>query len=226
VEWARPDTGETLDCVGRVLCVRNLPSHLCYSSIVDIFNTLSGGRVETVVMAGQHVLVTFTNEEAGKLVRTREFQIEGKKIEVEPWRGYTRRRLDRGHQGQQTGAGRLPPPPILSSLLSSNTAEYELTNLCLSQGWGLPSFHVTGHKYDPVTLSELFQVSVTVPRLETPVAGPWNTTSYGAQVAAATQVLRQILRLGYMGPGSGLLSSGSSLGRYHGGTEQLRGNNC
>ena len=163
VEWARPDTVDTVDTVGRVLCVRNLPSSLSYSSIVDIFNSLSGGQVETVVQAGNHVLVTFINNEARELVRsrTRDLELEGKKIEVEPWHGYTLRRLDHGHQGHEP-VTRTPhehqPLTRTPSVLSSNTAKYDLTNLCLSQGWGLPSFHLTGHKFDPVTLSELFQV--------------------------------------------------------------------
>merc|ERR1719309_247030 len=101
---------------------------------------------------------------------------------MEPWRGYTHRRLDRGYQGHQSvtrtphGHQTETRTPRTPPVLSSNTAKYELTNLCLSQGWGLPSFHLTGHKFDPVTLSELFQVYVTIPRVETPVAGPWKNS--------------------------------------------------
>ena len=61
---------------------------------------------------------------------------------------------------------------------------------------------------------------MTIPRVETPVAGPWKNSSHEAEMAAATQVSRQILRQGETGSGSGLLSSG----RLYSSDEELVGN--
>ena len=97
VGWAVPEA-DSAGTGGRVLCARGVPFSLGYGTILDIFNQLSGGQVETVVRAGGLVVVTLATGHAVELARHRSegLELEGRPVEVTEWREVPRRRLERG----------------------------------------------------------------------------------------------------------------------------------
>lgn len=103
VEWAVPEA-DSAGTGGRVLCARGVPFSLGYVTIVDIFNQLSGGQVETVVR------VTLATGQAAELARRRSegLELEGRPVEVTEWREAPRRRLERGPAALQRAPGTGP----------------------------------------------------------------------------------------------------------------------
>jgi hypothetical protein len=79
VELAVPEA-DSAGTGGRVLCARGVPFSLGYSTIVDIFNQLSGGQVVVTLATGQ----------------SEGLELEGRPVEVTEWREAPRRRLERG----------------------------------------------------------------------------------------------------------------------------------
>jgi len=230
VEWAEPET-EVSTSKGRVLCARNIPTSFPYSRLVDIFNQLSDGQVETVMRMGSLTLVTLLTSEAATLARQRSagVVIAGALLQVEEWHAPAapRRRVDRGyiapspnhlarswspsHLQMEGLASTGPPihqlsnledfmqstPPSELNRASSSTlvsAEVELRRLCLSQGWGAPSVHLTGQRVATSGFQVEFQASVMVIGLPTLLNGPWCLAKDEARATAASSALSRILQ--------------------------------
>merc|ERR1719228_1008323 len=70
----------------------------------------------------------------------------------------------------------------------------ELRRLCLSQGWGAPSLHLTGQRVAASGLQVEFQASVMVIGLPTLLNGPWCLTKEDAKATAASAALCRILQ--------------------------------
>ena len=175
VEWAEPEA-EVSTFKGRVLCVKNILPSFPYSKLVDIFNQLSNGQVDTVMRVGSSTLVTLLSTDAATLVKQRSvgMTVAGKALHVEEFvvPAFPKRRVDRGYiapsswnplleRGPSSSFAprthlsnledfiqRAPAPgePKLASPRSLVSAGDELRRLCLSQGWGAPSLHLTGQR--------------------------------------------------------------------------------
>merc|ERR1712013_41682 len=70
----------------------------------------------------------------------------------------------------------------------------ELRRLCLSQGWGAPSLHLTGQRVATSGLQVEFQASVMVIGLPTLLNGPWCLSKEEAKATAASAALSRILQ--------------------------------
>merc|ERR1711990_535255 len=83
-------------------------------------------------------------------------------------------------------------PFINKSTLIS--AEVELRRLCLNQGWGAPSVHLTGQRVAASGFQVEFQASVMVIGLPTLLNGPWCLAKGEARATAASSALSTILQ--------------------------------
>ena len=159
-----------------MLCVKNILPSFPYSKLLDIFNQLSNGQVDTVMRVGSSTLVTLLSTEAATLVKQRSvgMTVAGEALHVEEFvvPAFPKRRVDRGYiapsswnplleRGLSSSFAprthlsnledfiqRAPAAgePKLASPSSLVSAGEELRRLCLSQGWGAPSLHLTGQR--------------------------------------------------------------------------------
>ena len=99
VEWAELET-EVSTSKGRVLCVKNILPSFPYSKLVDIFNQLSNGQVDTVMRVGSSTLVTLLSTEAATLVKQGAvgITVAGEALHAEEFvvSAFPTRRVDRG----------------------------------------------------------------------------------------------------------------------------------
>ena len=156
-----------------MLCVKNILPSFPYSKLVDIFNQLSNGQVDTVMRVGSSTLVTLLSTDAATLVKQRSvgMTVAGKALHVEEFvvPAFPKRRVDRGYIAPSSWNPLLErgpslsfaprthlsnledfiqraPAPKFASPRSLVSAGDELRRLCLSQGWGAPSLHLTGQR--------------------------------------------------------------------------------
>ena len=150
VEWAQTEGMEKMASSGeRSLYVKNIPSFVSYSKLVDLFNRLSNNHVETVVRAGNLVLVTLNNIKAVEMLKMRciGLYVGGFKVEVGEWKNKATKRLDL---------------VLRPCTLSQHSPQQELVNLCLRQGWGCPVFSLIGCRLNSASLFKEFQVRLVV----------------------------------------------------------------
>jgi len=74
------------------------------------------------------------------------------------------------------------------------SAEVELRRLCISQGWGAPSVHLTGQRVANSGFQVEYQASVMVIGLPTLLNGPWCIVKDEARATAASSALSRILQ--------------------------------
>jgi len=110
---------------------------------------------------------------------------------------------------QRAPASQLNPVnrPSSSTLVS---AEVELRRLCLSQGWGAPSVHLTGQRVATSGFQVEFQASVMVIGLPTLLNGPWCLAKDEARATAASSALSRILQGAVKLPNKGKVPDGTT----------------
>ena len=97
VDWADPDDDNSIDeSSGQLISVGNLPSSVSQPRVEEVFNHLSGGQVDKVMMFRNMVMISFTTNEGAKnaMEKSNNLLLDGSKLEVRWWS--SKKRLDKG----------------------------------------------------------------------------------------------------------------------------------